>query len=148
MIYVFIAIILCALDLGIKDYMDKKKDGKNDSTIWNGKIILTKQYNKGAFLNWLEDKRKVVLVISGVLLGFLLLMFGILLPKKDNHLLKLGYSLAIGGACSNVYERFRKGHVVDYFSFSFLKKVVFNLGDIFIFLGALIIGLVSLFKTK
>ena len=148
MIYIVIAIVLCALDLVIKAYIEKKKDGKNDSAIWNGKIILTKQYNKGAFLNWLEGKRKVVLVISGVLLGFLLLMFGILVPKKDNHLLKLGYALAVGGACSNVYERFKKGHVVDYFSFSFLKKVVFNLGDIFIFLGALIIGFASLFKTK
>ena len=148
MFYIMIAIIICAADLGIKAYMDKKKDGKNDTTIMKGNIILTKYYNKGAFLNVLEKKKNVLLIISGALLGFLFIMFGILLPKKNNHLLKLGYSFVIGGACSNVYDRIKKGHVVDYFSFSFLKRVVFNIADMFIFLGTLIIALVSLFKSR
>lgn len=148
MLYIIIAIIICATDLGIKSYMDKNKDGKNDTTILKGKIILTKYYNKGAFLNALEKKKNVLLIISGALLGFLFIMFAILLPKKNNHLLKLGYSFVLGGACSNVYERIKKGHVVDYFSFSFLKRVVFNIADMFIFLGTLMIALVSLFKSK
>mgnify|MGYP004557310627 CR=1 FL=1 len=37
-----------------------------------------------------------------------------------------------------LYDRLKRGYVVDYFSIQCgkLKKVVFNLGDIFVFLGS------------
>lgn len=46
--------------------------------------------------------------------------------------------MVIGGSLSNLYDRYIRGYVVDYFSLRFgpLKEVVFNLGDIFILLGA------------
>lgn len=51
---------------------------------------------------------------------------------------KLGLALVIGGSLSNLYDRFVRRYVVDYFSFQFgvLKKVVFNLGDLFVFFGS------------
>ena len=51
---------------------------------------------------------------------------------------KLGMAMVIGGSLSNLYDRYVRGYVVDYFSLRFgpLKEVVFNLGDIFILLGA------------
>ena len=51
-----------------------------------------------------------------------------------------GRSAILGGAISNLYDRLVKGYVVDYFSIEFkrLKKVIFNLGDIFVFLGSLV----------
>ena len=59
-------------------------------------------------------------------------------PKRGHLAEKLGTSLVLGGGLSNLYDRMKKGYVVDYFSIRVgkLKKVVFNLGDIFIFLGA------------
>lgn len=44
----------------------------------------------------------------------------------------------MGGALSNLYDRVVRGYVVDYFTieWKFLKKVVFNLGDMFVFLGS------------
>ena len=50
--------------------------------------------------------------------------------------------MTIGGALSNLYDRVFRGYVVDYFSVQWkgLKKVVFNLGDMFIFLGAMMIA--------
>ncbi|MFR5731015.1 MAG: signal peptidase II [Clostridium sp.] len=43
----------------------------------------------------------------------------------------------LGGAVSNLYDRMIRHYVVDYFSIQCgkLKKVVFNLGDIFAFLA-------------
>ena len=51
---------------------------------------------------------------------------------------KIGACLVLGGGISNLYDRLKRGYVVDYFSIRFkkLKKIVFNLGDICIFLGA------------
>ena len=63
-----------------------------------------------------------------------------LFTKKGCVAQKIGLSMVLGGAISNLYDRLVKGYVVDYFSIEFkrLKKVIFNLGDIFVFLGSLV----------
>ncbi len=72
-------------------------------------------------------------VISG-LAGFLTAI----LPQKDKNVQKLGIAIILGGAISNLYDRVVRRYVVDYFSIQCgkLKGVVFNLGDIFVFLGS------------
>ncbi|MBS5063751.1 MAG: signal peptidase II, partial [Hungatella hathewayi] len=51
---------------------------------------------------------------------------------------------------SNLYDRLKRGYVVDYFSIQagFLKKVVLNLGDLFIMTGAVILTAKSLFMRE
>ena len=75
-------------------------------------------------------------VISG-LFGFLTA----LLPQKGKRVQKIGIAIILGGAISNLYDRLVRGYVVDYFSIEWdrLKKVVFNLGDMFVFLGSAVI---------
>ena len=55
---------------------------------------------------------------------------------------KLALTLTLAGGVSNLYDRMKRGYVVDYFSFQWkaLKKVVFNLGDLFIFAGAFLMA--------
>jgi signal peptidase II len=54
----------------------------------------------------------------------------------------VGLSLVLGGGLMNLYDRCEHGAVTDYFSFK--KKngktghLVFNLSDMFIFLGSLL----------
>lgn len=76
-------------------------------------------------------------------------MLGGLLKTRGKIADKLALSLVLGGAISNLYDRLVRRYVVDYFSLQFgkLKKVVFNLGDIFIFLGAAIFLIVELIRT-
>ena len=52
------------------------------------------------------------------------------------------------GALSNLFDRVKRGYVVDYFSFQlgWLKKVVFNIGDICIFLGTFLLAVSELFS--
>ena len=63
---------------------------------------------------------------------------------------KLALTLTLAGGVSNLYDRMKRGYVVDYFSFQWkaLKKVVFNLGDLFIFAGAFLMaaGTAAVFK--
>ena len=76
-------------------------------------------------------------VISG-LAGFL----AAILPQKGKTVQKFGIAVILGGAVSNLYDRMIRHYVVDYFSFQWkaLKKVVFNLGDLFIFAGAFLMA--------
>ena len=59
---------------------------------------------------------------------------------------KLAVTFALAGGISNLYDRMKRGHVVDYFSieWKWLKRLVFNLGDIFIFLGSGLMLIASL----
>lgn len=71
-------------------------------------------------------------VISG-LAGFLAATF-----RERKNRTEIRHCCILGGAVSNLYDRMIRHYVVDYFSIQCgkLKKVVFNLGDIFVFLGS------------
>lgn len=66
--------------------------------------------------------------------------------KKGRVLEKTALTLVLAGGASNLYDRLKRGYVVDYFSIQWkkLKKVVFNLGDIFIFAGSALFAAVQL----
>lgn len=138
MIYMLIILGIFVGDGLIKKYIEDTKEYGKDEKILNGKIILTKYHNSGAMLNFLDKQKNIVLALSCFMLGTIFMLFALLVPKKGNRLAKLGLSLILGGALSNTYDRIKKSYVVDYFSFSCLKKVVFNISDLFIFLGSLL----------
>ena len=68
--------------------------------------------------------------------------------KKGRVLEKTALTLVLAGGASNLYDRLKRGYVVDYFSIQWkkLKKVVFNLGDIFIFAGSALFAAVQLLE--
>ena len=61
-------------------------------------------------------------------------------------------SLMLGGAISNLYDRFVRKYVVDYFGFRCslkkLENITFNLADVFIFAGAAGILLTEILKKR
>ena len=64
---------------------------------------------------------------------------------RMNKLSRFGLALISGGALSNLLERIFCGYVIDWIDSPFLIDIRFNLSDIFISLGALIV-LISLVK--
>lgn len=148
MIYLFLVIAIFITDYFIKDYIEKNKKLEAEETILNGKIIITKYHNKGAILNFLENRKEVVVTISGILFGMILMFFVILLPQRRREVLKFAIACILGGAASNLYDRVKRGYVVDYFSFSFFRKVIFNISDLFIFLGCFLVLAISVLKGE
>jgi len=150
MLYLFIVYAIVKIENFIKNYIETTRSPYEDKEIMKGLIVIRKHYNEGAFLQFLEDKKELVKTVSCVLLGVLLLVFGLLLPKKGNRLYKLGLALVLGGGISNVSDRLLKGRVVDYFSINIgrLKKIVFNLADMAIFTGSFFLLLASLRHRK
>ena len=53
--------------------------------------------------------------------------------------MKLGGTLIVAGGASNVYDRIKRKYVVDYIYWKKLKSIIFNLSDVFIFLGTIIV---------
>lgn len=146
MIYILIVLAIFLTESKIKQYIEDNKEMHKSEKIFHGNIILERYHNKGVMLNFMQNNVKLVKIICSSLLGILLITFALVLPKKGNHLFKFALSLLLGGAISNVVDRFKRGYVVDYFSFKFLKKIVFNISDICIFIGSFLIVLYSFIK--
>ena len=147
MIFILIIIGIFILEYVIKEYIEDNKEMHKKEEILGGKIIINRYHNKGAFLNLLDNNVKLVKALSCVILGILLVAFAIILPSKKKTGVKLGLSLILGGGASNLYDRFKRGYVVDYFSFNVkkLKRIIFNISDICIFVGSAIL-LISEFR--
>lgn len=134
---------LFALDQCIKKQIEAQPDGSFPHTLDSTGDFITmhKSHNPGMMMGLLKDKNDLpkwipfgtVLAIGGYFLH--------ILTQKGEHVAKFSMALVLGGALSNLADRFHYGYVVDYFSVNIrkIKHVIFNLGDIFIFAGTLLL---------
>ena len=131
---------LAGLDLGIKSVIEKQDADTfpRELIAARGMIQLHKNHNHGFPFGFLREKPELVKAIPLMVISAMAGALGAFMTEIGRTLEKLGLSIALGGAVSNLYDRLVRGYVVDYFSIEWkrLKKVVFNLGDMFVFLGS------------
>ena len=146
MIYLGIAMIILAVDLSAKYYIEHNRTSQQEDTILGNALIIRKHLNKGIVLNRLDHHTKLVKGISVIMTGFLAIiaLYSFSHKKALPRSRRLGLSLLLGGALSNTYDRVFRGYVVDYFSFQTKWKkfsnIIFNIADLFIFIGSALIG--------
>lgn len=147
---IFIVVIICifVIDQLFKKKIDTTMDFQGSKPILNNNIIINKAYNEGAFLGFLKKRKKVLSIINIISVLCITILFIKALFGYGNTLLRWALSLILGGAISNLYDRLKYNHVIDYFSFKRLKKVVFNLGDMFIFIGAALMLIYAVIYEK
>lgn len=141
MIYFGIAAAVFLLDFFLKRWVDKKYARKVQHPHLKNKIVIEKYYNKGAALNFLEKKPELMTALHTCVMVALAVAFAFLLKLPGKKKLKAGIAMVLGGGASNLYDRYTKKHVVDYarcnFGPKWLRKIVFNVSDFFIFAGAI-----------
>ena len=115
--------------------------------ILGNRILIQKYHNRGAMLNLGQYHQKVVMGVSVIFCILLTAVFLLSLGHKGNNLLRVGLAFLLGGAFSNTYDRLKRKYVVDYFSFQVrwtpLRRIVYNLSDFCIIIGALLVVLGS-----
>lgn len=147
--FVFLISVLTCIDIVVK-YAINSMDNKDLPRNIANKIEIDKFHNKGMPFGKMKENQRVVkyvpVFITSVLLGGL----AFLLPQKGNKIKKISLSLIIAGSLSNIFDRFTRGYVVDYIRIKVkgFDKVIFNLGDIFIVLGSLMMPFGSKKKMK
>lgn len=140
----YLAVILgiFGLELGIKNYIEKEKTEGRDEKALGGALIIRKHHNRGAVLNAGQEKRALVAAVSTVLTVAATVIFIVTLGQGGRGILKWGLTLLLGGAYSNTYDRLFRKYVVDYVSFNVpaagIRRVIFNIGDFCIMIGALL----------
>ncbi len=95
--------------------------------------------NDGAAWNILSGNKIILILIALLVLFFIFYYF--IFNKKLNKIEVIAYSLFIGGLLGNLWDRIFIGRVIDYLDFKIFgyNFPVFNLADICIVLGVLII---------
>lgn len=151
MIYFLVSGAIFAADFIIKSYAEGLPYNEPKKA-FEGRIIIRKVHNKGGALNSLDSNQQFVAGFSAALTFSVIIAQLYLTGKKGFKCLKLAFSFLIGGGLSNVYDRVVRKYVVDYFSFNVnlkkLKDIVFNISDMFIFIGAFMAVIYSLLNDK
>ena len=140
MAYVVIIGVLAALDLGFKWLIERQEPGAFPRPLkhTNEKIWLHCNHNAGFPFGFLEKYGEVVRTVPLIIISGLGGVLCYLIPKRRHTAEKTALAVLLGGALSNLYDRYARRYVVDYLNVraGALEKVVFNLGDLFVFLGA------------
>ncbi len=100
--------------------------------------------NTGAAFGIFQNAN-LILMILGILIIIVLTSYYFLM-KDDNLLIRIGLSLAIGGAIGNLIDRVTQGYVTDFISLGHFP--IFNVGDSAVTVGVGLMVLALLLETN
>ena len=147
MIYIIIIALIAASDLCTKKYINKKYAVGEKKEIIRNNFFLWHVKNSGFSFSKHSGHIKTVVSVAVSFTSAVVAYLLYLLPYKEENLLKLGLAFSAGGSIGNLYERIFKRKVTDFLYIKFKKAPIFNVADIFIFIGGFII-MVASFKKK
>ena len=140
--YLIVISILCFLDQYSKIYISLNIDKLINKDL----LILTIEYirNYGAAFNILSGSRLLLSLIS--IISTIILMYLIFI-RKDKRINKYGLSFIVAGSIGNGVDRIFYGYVIDFIKIKFVDFPVFNIADIAINMGILVI-IINYFRYR
>lgn len=126
----------------------KRKFYKTKFSINNkGLISLHKFHNYGLPFGFMKKYKNLVIALPLTITAYIIYIILNPIKSKYDIVKRISLSLIATGSISNIIDRLRYSYVVDYFSIEIrgIKKIIFNLGDIYIFMGSLIYILGGIF---
>lgn len=145
MIELVIAPVCLLIDQITKKKAVEQASSDQEKMLFNGNVHLGLVYNKGAFLGLLGNHKRVLMFSNIASIVILIIAVVSVFTTKGNHILKAGLSFMTGGALGNIYDRMTRKKVVDFFAFKWKPNIYYNLADMFVFFGAFLIVIGSLF---
>lgn len=153
MIYLTLILFIIVIEVVIKTFIEKNH--LYGRYLLNRHIYINAMNNygvSGGFFDKYSNKLKRILAVFLVAFTGIYLLF-IAFNRKISNITKLSFALILGGGWSNLLDRYQFGYVKDYFSIMFNKckkisRIVFNLADIFVFLGGMLYIVRRILKGK
>ncbi|WP_122638352.1 signal peptidase II [Romboutsia sp. Marseille-P6047] len=142
MIYEIIIAILIGLDQLSKYFALNYLKDMGSIPIIQSIFHLTYVENRGAAFGMFQNNQIIFIIVASIAS-----IFGLYyLHKKNMHIVgKVGILLIISGAIGNLIDRVRLGFVVDYFDFIIIWEYVFNVADVFVVVGTVLLCIYILF---
>ncbi len=136
-----------AAESALKYYIERFKISR---TFMKGSILIRPCRNRGIIFGIFSKKKYAAVIIQTIVFCIVAIPLGMIFLSASADIgAKIGATLLLAGALSNVSDRWIRGCVVDYIRFPRLEikrlsRLVFDLADFMIFGGAIIL-LISLF---
>ena len=105
---------LAVLDQAVKKEIEREEDAAfpRDLPCARGWIRIHKNHNPGFPFGVMKENPDLVKGIPALTASAVLGALGMLLLRKGSTGQKIGLSVVLAGAASNLYDRFRRGYVV------------------------------------
>ena len=144
MIVCIVAIILLiAVDQAVKYWVVAHLALGETAPLLPGFVELLRLHNYGAAWSSFSGMRYLLIALTVVLMIFLAVL---LVKKIVRHPLGLtAVTLTLAGGIGNLIDRVRLGYVVDMFNFQFMSYPVFNVADMCIVFGVILLLVYYLF---
>ena len=140
--------ILLSILITLTDQFTKNIISLNHKSLINNDLIIFNfDYvkNYGAAFNIFSGNRIFLSTLSTVI--SMVIIYFIIYNKSLSNLDLLSYSFILGGTIGNGIDRITKGYVIDFINLNFIDFPVFNIADISINIG-LILVIYGLIKYK
>ncbi|MDR1217059.1 MAG: signal peptidase II [Oscillospiraceae bacterium] len=145
MLFFIFAALIVLLDQLFKYWITVSVDPGGQIELIEGVIRITNVKNSGAAFGLFPDTRWVLVAISGVCIVVIAVT---IIYYKGSPWGKLGLAGVLGGAVGNFIDRLALGSVIDMFEPEFVNFAIFNIADIFITLGGLLLCISLLFRSS
>lgn len=140
--------ILIALDQATKELAVRFLKGRDPFVIWEGVFELHYLENRGAAFGMLQGQRAFFLFMGLVVFAAVLYVFRHMSEEKRFLPLRLIAVFILAGAWGNMIDRLRLSYVVDFFYFSLIDFPIFNVADIYVSVGTVVLAGLILFYYK
>ncbi|WP_202708525.1 signal peptidase II [Sporosalibacterium faouarense] len=146
MIYIIIPILLVAIDQTSKYLAVNYLKSIGSIELIEGVFNVTYAINTGAAFSILSGKQVFLILVTTAVTGFLMYYLFKAIKENKSRILKLSLSLIIGGALGNLIDRIRLNYVIDYFDFTLINYPIFNVADVFVVCGTILLAYGILFR--
>ena len=146
-IYYLLAILFAILDQLVKLAVVKQIPLGDEVNVIPGISSFFHIRNTGAAWSMLEGQMwffTVITLLAIVAVSYLLSKYG----KTNGWLFSLSLSMILGGTFGNYFDRMRLGYVVDMFKLDFINFPIFNIADIELTVGVVIMFIYIIFEER
>lgn len=146
LLIIFIILISICIDQIVKQIVIKNVFNSSIQII-KGVLNFTYVENTGGAYGIGSNNILIFIIINIIILG-ILMKFAISKREEIDTISLIAISLIIAGGMGNLIDRVARGYVVDFVDINqVLKYPVFNIADIFVVTGCIVIAIELIYRT-
>lgn len=138
-IYLILYAVMLAADLISKHIAEANMKLGQTIPVIRNVFHITYVMNEGAAFSIFSGKQTFLVIITAAALLAVIIYIAVKRPKKP--LIMTSLTMILAGGTGNLYDRIVLNGVRDFFDFRIINFAVFNIADIFVVCGALLLVL-------
>lgn len=140
--------VLVAIDQWSKSFATNNLMGTPNIIVIENVLSLTYHRNAGAAFGILQGGRWFFIVFAVIILTAISIYYVKLPHDKVHNAIRFSLILIAAGGIGNSIDRILDGFVVDFLRFDFIDFPIFNVADIYVVTGTILMGILVIFFVK